>query len=85
MKKLYAFVISAAVLFGASSVNANTSSVNVNTENEIRKITMNTPLVLQHASSVFDDDSGSTMGHYSHRSHGSHGSHRSHYSHRSGY
>ena len=78
MKKLYAFLISAAVLLGASSVNANT-------ENEIRKITKDTPLVLQHVSSVFDDDSGSIKGHYSHSSHRSHRSHGSHGSHRSGY
>ncbi len=76
MNKLYAFIISAFVLFGASSVNATV-------ENEIMKITKDTPLVLQHADSVFDNDS--IMGHYSHSSHVSHGSHRSHYSHRSGY
>ena len=78
-------MISAAVLIGASSVDANTSSVNASTENEIRKITMDTPLVLQHASNFFDNDSDSINGHYSHSSHGSHGSHRSHASHRSGY
>ena len=81
MRKLYALIISAAVLFGASAANANI-------ENEIKKITENTPLVLQHADSVFDNDSDSITGHYSHSSHGSHGSHgshRSHWSHRSGY
>jgi PBP1b-binding outer membrane lipoprotein LpoB len=78
MRKLYAFIISAALLFGASSVNANASSVNANLENEIKKITENTPLVLQHADGVFDNDS--IKWHTSHRSHGSHRSHRSHWS-----
>ena len=73
MKKIYALIISAAVLFGASAANANI-------ENEIKKITKDTPLILQHADSVFDN--GSIMGHYSHSSHVSH---RSHSSHRSGY
>ncbi len=76
MKKLYALIISTAVLFGASSASANL-------ENEIKKITKDTPLVLQHADGVFNDDS--INGHYSHSSHSSHSSHRSHYSHRSGY
>ena len=65
MRKLYAFIISTAVLFGASTASAST-------ENEIKKITENTPLVLRHAGSVFDNDS--ITGHYSHSSHGSHGS-----------
>lgn len=75
MKILYAFIISTAVFFGASVANANI-------ENEIKKITENTPLVLQHADSVFDNDSDSITAHYSHSSHRSH---RSHFSHRSGY
>lgn len=69
MKKLYALIISTAVFFGASVANANI-------ENEIKKITKDTPLVLQHADSVFDN--GSLNGHYSHSSHGSHTSHASH-------
>jgi len=76
MKKLYAFIISTAVLFGASTASAST-------ENEIKKITENTPLVLQHADSVLYDDS--IKGHYSHSSHRSHWSHSSHRSHRSGW
>ena len=71
MRKLYAFIISTAVLFGASTASAST-------ENEIKKITENTPLVLQHADGVFDNDS--IKWHTSHRSHGSHRSHRSHWS-----
>lgn len=78
MRKLYAYIISTAVFFGSSTATANI-------ENEIKKITENTPLVLQHADSVFDNDSDSITGHYSHSSHRSHGSHRSHYSHRSGW
>ncbi len=75
MRKLYAFIISAAVLFGASSVNANT-------ENEIRKITKDTPLILQHADSVSGNaDNDSIKQDQWHHSHGSHGSHRSHRSH----
>ena len=76
MRKLYAFIISTAVLFGASTASAST-------ENEIKKITENTPLVLQHADSVLYDDS--IKGHYSHSSHSSHWSHSSHRSHRSGW
>jgi hypothetical protein len=76
MRKLYAFIISTAVLFGASTASAST-------ENEIKKITENTPLVLQHADSVLYDDS--IKGHYSHSSHRSHWSHSSHRSHRSGW
>ena len=78
MRKLYAFIISTAVLFGASTASAST-------ENEIKKITENTPLVLQHADSVFDNDSGSIKWHYSHSSHVSHVSHVSHRSHWSSY
>ncbi len=70
MRKLYAFIISTAVLFGASTASAST-------ENEIKKITENTPLVLQHADGVFDNDS--IKWHTSHRSHGSHRSHWSGY------
>ena len=76
MRKLYAFIISTAVLFGASTASAST-------ENEIKKITENTPLVLQHADSVLYDDT--IKGHYSHSSHSSHWSHSSHRSHRSGW
>ena len=84
MKKLYAFIISTAVLFGASTaIGASTTSAS--TENEIKKITENTPLVLQHADSVFDNDSGSIKWHYSHSSHVSHVSHVSHRSHWSSY
>lgn len=73
MKKLYALIISTAVFFGASVANANI-------ENEIKKITKNTPLVLQHTDNV--SDKGTISGH---NSHSSHSSHHSHYSHRSGY
>ena len=73
MRKLYAFIIATAVFFGASAANANI-------ENEIKKITENTPLVLQHTDNIFDK--GTISGHYSHSSHSSH---HSHYSHRSGY
>ena len=82
MRRLYAFIISTAVLFGASTaIGASTTSAS--TENEIKKITENTPLVLQHADSVLYDDS--IKGHYSHSSHRSHWSHSSHRSHRSGW
>ncbi len=73
MRRLYAFIITTAVFFGASA-----ATTNADIENGIKKITENTPLVLRHAGSVFDNDS--ITGHYSHSSHGSHGSHGSHQS-----
>ena len=81
MKKLIAFIISSIVILGFST--SSPAKTNLELENEIKKITENTPLVLQHADSVFDNDS--IMRHYSHGSHGSHRSHGSHGSHRSGY
>lgn len=81
MKKLFAFIISSVLLMSASSVSTSTGE-------EIRKITQDTPLILQHFNSSFDNDSEFTTEtgwHYSHSSHASHSSHQSHYSHRSGY
>lgn len=59
----------------------------------IKEITQTTPLILQHANTIFTLDEAtqqisqhqSHWSHYSHGSHSSHQSHQSHYSHYSGY
>lgn len=85
MKKITSFIIALLVSLGVSS---SPSSAKENLEKEIRKISQETPLILQHVSSLFDEEKGTTAGHwshFSHSSHSSHSSHLSHYSHRSGY
>ncbi len=78
MKKLIAFIISSIVILGFST--SSPAKTNLELEKEIQKITKETPLVLQHANSVFDEVNISR-----HYSHVRHGSHRSHFNHRSGY
>ncbi|MEE9214487.1 MAG: hypothetical protein V3U54_06785 [Thermodesulfobacteriota bacterium] len=81
MKKLIAFIISSIVILDFST--SSPAKTNLELEKEIQKITKETPLVLQHANSVFDEVNISQ--HQSHMSHWSHRSHYSHVSHRSGY
>lgn len=81
MKKFISrFIIVLVTLFAAIGINTNFANAMLN--NSINSISKNSPLYLQHASSVIADHSiaNSHYSHASHASHASHESHRSHYS-----
>lgn len=73
-------------LLSILGINVSSSIASVHTNNI--QIKENTPLYLEHGSTILDQSQEKTnilAWHYSHSSHGSHGSHYSHESHYSHY
>ena len=82
VKRIALGLVTIVSVFG---INIGTS--NASFTNNAANIKENTPLYLEHASSIISQSQGSDnliawhSSHYSHGSHASHGSHQSHYSH----
>lgn len=79
IKRIALGLVTVVSVFG---INIGTSNASFMSEGT--KITENTPLYLEHASSIISQSQGSNSlvaWHTSHYSHGSHGSHESHVSH----
>ncbi len=82
--KILSFVISIIAFLGLNVTYSN-ATISKSVENQIKNITEDTPLYLEHYSKFLDSDSFKYSWHYSHQSHESHRSHYSHQSHESHY
>ncbi|HIC91698.1 MAG TPA: hypothetical protein EYP21_06510 [Syntrophaceae bacterium] len=87
MKKIYCWLLGLLALITVPTIPGKHVDAKITKHEKpvIKEITQTTPLILQHANTLFTVDKAiqQMSQHQSHWSHYSHGSHYSHYSHQS--